>query len=73
MDWNGAAMGQLFDAKQKIESAIAAKKLDAVQVKGAIGLRTGILLNLVNANTADDETKLTKLRAAAKEILGISV
>lgn len=66
-------MGQLFDVKQKIESVIAEKKLDAVQVRGAIGLKTGILLNLVNASTPDDETKLGKLRAAVKEVLGITL
>jgi len=66
-------MGRLFDAKQKIESAIADKKLDAVQVKGAIGLRTGILLNLISASTPDDETKITKLRSAAQEVLGITL
>ena len=66
-------MGQLFDAKQKIETAITAKKLDAVQVKGAIGLRTGLLLNLISASTPDDEQKLAKLRSAAQEVLGISL
>ncbi len=66
-------MGQLFDVKQKIESVIAEKKLDAVQVKGAIGLKTGILLNLLNASTPDDEQKLGKLRAAVKEVLGINL
>jgi len=66
-------MGALFDAKQKIESAIQQKGLDATQIKGKIGLKTGILLNLIIANTPDDPTKLAKLKQAAAEILGLNL
>ncbi len=66
-------MGQLFDLRQKIESTIASQGLDAVKVKGSIGLKTGVLLNLVNASTPDDATKIERLRAAVKEVLGVSL
>ena len=66
-------MGALFDARQKIESAIQQKGLDAAQIKGAIGLKTGVLLNLLSANTPDDPAKLAKLKQAAADVLGLNL
>ncbi len=66
-------MGEIFDIKQKIDAAIQQRGLDAAQTKGAIGLRTGLLLNLVNAGTPDDPAKLAKLKQAANELLGLKV
>jgi hypothetical protein len=66
-------MGALFEAKQKIDLVIQQKGLDPAQIKGAIGLKTGILLNLLNANTPDDPAKLAKLKQAAAEVLGLQL
>jgi len=66
-------MGALFDAKQKIDVAIQQRGLDPAQTKGAIGLRTGLLLNLVNANTPDDPAKFAKLKQVAAELLGLTL
>lgn len=66
-------MGQLFDAKQKIEKIIDAKKLDPVKTKGQIGLKAGLMLAFINPDTPDDVAKLEKLRAAAREVLNEAV
>lgn len=66
-------MGQLNDLKQKIESVIDAKGLDVVKTKGQIGLKAGFMLAFINAGTPDDAAKLDKLKAAAKEVLNVSL
>jgi len=62
-------MGALYDAKQKLEKAIAEKKLVAAEVRGAVSLRAGLLLTFIDENTPDDDAKLARLRAAALAVL----
>jgi hypothetical protein len=66
-------MGKLYEARKRIDEVIQQKGLDATQVRGAIGLRAGMLLGLVLASTPDDDEKLRRLSEAAKEILGIDL
>ena len=66
-------MGKLFDAKQRINELIDQKGLDAVQVRGAIGLKAGMLLGLILSSTPDDDEKLKRLADAAKEILQVNI
>jgi len=66
-------MGKLFETRERIDRIIAARKLDPFKTRGAIGMRIGFLVSLITAETPDDEVKLTKLRAAAEEVLGEKV
>lgn len=66
-------MGKLYDARMKIEKAIQDKKLDAVKVKGEIGLKAGIMLAFVKENSPDDDAKLASLKKAAMEVLNLSI
>jgi hypothetical protein len=66
-------MGALHDAKVKLESLCAGRKLNPAQVKGSLSLRAGILLALVNEATPDDPVKLEKLRAAARELFKMEI
>ncbi|HEY5956129.1 MAG TPA: hypothetical protein VIV60_06240 [Polyangiaceae bacterium] len=66
-------MGKLFEARQRIDAAIQQKGLDATQVRGAIGLRAGMLLGLILQSTPDDPEKLRRLTEAAKEVLGLDL
>ena len=63
-----AASVQLVGASGACAEGRLEAPTDAVHVQGAIGLRTGIQLNLISASTPDDDQKLTKLRNAAQEI-----
>lgn len=65
-------MGQLYDLKMKIEEKIKADGLDAMDVKGKIGLKSGKMLAFINAGTPDDPAVLAKLKLAAKEVLNIT-
>jgi hypothetical protein len=66
-------MGLLYQARVKIEQAIQARGLPESQVKGKLSLKSGVLLAFVHEDTPDDPAKLEKLRAAARELLGIDV
>lgn len=66
-------MGQLFDARKRIEQVIAERGLHLPEVRGAICLKSGFLLTLVQQDTPDDPAKLERLRAAAKVVLKIDL
>lgn len=66
-------MSQLNDLKLKIEAKITADGLDPVAVKGKIGLRSGKLLAFITPSTPDDPESISKLKAAAKEILNLTL
>jgi len=66
-------VSKLYDLKVLIENKIKADGLDAMSVKGKIGLRSGRTLALINATTPDDPDAVAKLRQAAKEVLNIDV
>lgn len=66
-------MGELYEAKLKIEKIIEDKRLDPIKTKGEIGLRVGIMLGFINTNTPDNDFKLKLLKNAVQEILGESI
>ena len=64
-------MSRLYELKMLIENKIKADGLDAMAVKGKIGLRSGRTLALISPTTPDDPDAVAKLRLAAKEVLNI--
>lgn len=66
-------MSQLYDMRMQIEAKIKSSGLDAMDVKGKIGLRSGKLLAFITPTTPDDPATVAKLKAAAKEILNLSL
>lgn len=66
-------MGKLYDARLEIERVIAERKLDSAKTLGALGLRSGMLLFLIKAETPDDPVKLEKLKKAAADLLQIKL
>jgi len=65
-------VSQLYDLKILIENKIKADGLDAMDVKGKIGLRTGKMLAFITPSTPDDPETIAKFRKAAKDVLNIS-
>ena len=65
-------MSQLYDLKLLIERKIKADGLDANAVRGKIGLQSGRMLLLIDANSKDDPAAVASLRQAIKEVLNIS-
>jgi hypothetical protein len=66
-------MGQLYDAKVRLEKVIEQKKLDSAETKGKLSLKSGLLFALIRPDTPDDAAKLEKLRAAARQLLGVDL
>lgn len=66
-------MGQLYDLRMKIEAKIAANHLDAMDIKGKIGLKSGKLLAFISSSSPDDPATVAKLKQAAKEVLNIDL
>ena len=64
-------MSKLYDLKVLIENKIKADGLDAMAIKGKIGLRSGRTLALISPATPDDPDAVAKLRQAAKEVLNL--
>ena len=64
-------MSKLYDLKVLIENKIKADGLDAMAVKGKIGLRSGRTLALISPTSPDDPDAVAKLRQAIKEVLNI--
>jgi predicted regulator of Ras-like GTPase activity (Roadblock/LC7/MglB family) len=65
-----AEPGKLFLLVERIEAAIARKKLDAVRTRGAIALAAGFGMRCIDRDTPDDTTMQAKLEAAALAVLG---
>jgi len=61
-------MSQLYDARLKVEQLLA-KKPDATDLRGKIGMRIGFLLSLVTPASADDPVRLDRLKKAVAEVL----
>ena len=66
-------MSQLYEMKMRVEEAIQANGLDAADVKGKLGLKSGMLIALISANTPDNPQTIAKFRSAAKEVLNLSL
>ncbi len=66
-------MSQLHAMRMRIEEKIKADGLDAMEVKGKIGLRSGKLLSFITPTTPDDPEAIAKLKSAAKEVLNLSL
>jgi len=65
-------VSQLYDLKVLIENKIRTDGLDAMAVKGKIGLRSGRILALISPSTPDDPEAVAKLRQAVKDVLNIN-
>ena len=66
-------MSQLYEMKMRVEEKIKADGLDAMDVRGKLGLATGMLVALISRNTPDNRETLAKFRTAAKDVLNLTL
>jgi hypothetical protein len=66
-------VSQLYDMKLRVEEKIKVDHLEAAQVYGKLGLKTGMLMSLINASTPDNPEKIAKFKSAAMEVLGLAL
>jgi hypothetical protein len=62
-------MGQLYDARVKVEKLLTEQNGDVTELRGKIGMRIGFLLALVTPKSPDDPVRLERLRQAVAEVL----
>lgn len=63
-------MGRLYDTVRRIEYVIGEKQLPFFKTKGRIALEAGFSLGMIGAETPDDPDRISRLEAAARQILG---
>lgn len=66
-------VSQLYQMRLRVEEKIKADQLDPMQVKGQIGLKAGLLVSLISANTPDNPASVAKFRSAVKEVLNLAL
>jgi hypothetical protein len=66
-------MGKLFEYRNVIDDKVKNMGKDAFRVKGQIGLKSGLVIGMIEANTPDNPEQVRALRIAVKEVLGLSV
>jgi hypothetical protein len=59
--------------KLEVEKKIKADKLNEVDIKGKISLKSGKLLAFINATTTDDPVAVDKFRRAVKDVLNLNL
>lgn len=72
-EMRGYLVSQLYDLKLRVEEKIKADQLDAMNIKGKIGLKSGMLFALISPNTPDNPEAINKFKKAAKEILNLNL
>jgi hypothetical protein len=66
-------MGRLYDQCVRIQEHIDQNGLDVFRTRGALALKCGFLITLVEPSDPDDATKIEALRVAAQDVLGIQL
>jgi len=66
-------VGKLLDYKNLVDQKTQALGKDQFKIKGQIGLKCGLMLASIDAQTRDDPNEVQALKAAIKEVLGIDV
>jgi hypothetical protein len=66
-------MGKLYDYCQQIQQHIERNNLDVFKSRGELALRCGFLISLIGPDEPDDPQKIESLRAAAKDVFGLTL
>lgn len=68
----GLLVGQLYDYAQRVQQHIERNGLDVFKTRGALAMRCGFIITLIEPDEPDDPQKLNALRSASREVLGAS-
>lgn len=64
-------MGKLYDYAQTIEQHIQRNNLDVFKTRGAIAMKVGFIISLIQPDEPDDPIKVDALKNAARDVLGL--
>lgn len=66
-------MGQLYEMVQRVDQLIHEKGLPFARTKGLVVIKAGFSLVLIEPTTPDDPSKAERLRAAVRDVIGVSI
>lgn len=66
-------MGKLYQYCEQIQAHIENNRLDVFRTRGQLNLRCGFLISLVTPDEPDDPQRLTALKDAARDVLGLEL
>jgi hypothetical protein len=66
-------MGKLYDGCTQVSEHIERQGMDPFRTRGAIAIKTGFLITLVGPDDFDDPEKIAALKAAAQDVLGLTI
>jgi len=64
-------VGKLYDYAQTIEQHIQRNNLDVFKTRGAIAMKVGFIISLIQPDETDDPVKVDALKNAARDVLGL--
>lgn len=64
-------MGKLYDYAQRIEEHIQRNNLDVFKTRGAIAMKVGFIITLIQPDDPDDPDRIAALRQAAESVLDL--
>jgi hypothetical protein len=66
-------VGQLYDYCAQVQEHIDRNGLDVFRTRGALALKCGFLVTLIEQNEPDDPQRIAALREAARDVLGLEL
>jgi hypothetical protein len=66
-------MGRLYDYSKQIQEDIDRRGLDVFKTRGELAMKCGFIITLIGPDDPDDPAKIASLKAAAKDVLGLSL
>jgi len=66
-------MGKLYDDCNRVQQFIDQQGLDVFRTRGALAMKCGFLITIVKPTDADDQQKISALRDAALDVLGLTL
>lgn len=69
----GETVGRLYDYAVRIQQHIEASGQDVYKTRGALAMKAGFIITLIQPTDPDDPEKIRALREAAKQVLGLEL
>lgn len=66
-------MGRLYDYSRQIQEDIDRKGLDVFKTRGELAMKCGFIITLIGPDDPDDPAKITALKNAARDVLGLNL
>lgn len=68
-------MGELYEMSRRITEEIGRDNspMDQVRLRGELAVKTGFIVTLIAPSDPDDPAKIAALRAAARDVLGLTL